>query len=45
MSVHGDYIQRETLSRQVVKGQPPEDAYTESHKVEGLEVTIGVKRE
>ena len=45
MSVHGDYIQRETLSRQIVKGQPPEDAYTESHKVEGLEVTIGVKRE
>ncbi len=45
MSVHGDYIQRETLSRQIVKGQPPEDAYTESHKVEGLELTIGVKRE
>jgi len=45
MSVHGDYIQRETLSRQLVKGQPPEDAYTESHKVEGLEVTIGVKKE
>ncbi len=44
MSVHGDYIRRETLSRSVVSGDPPEEAYTETQTVEGVELTIGLVR-
>ena len=45
MSAHGDYVRQETLSRQVVKDAPVAGAYTEAHSVDGLEVTLGVKRE
>ena len=45
MAAHGDYIRQETLSRQVVKGAPAPDVYTEAHKVDGLEATLGVKKE
>ncbi len=38
-----DYIQAETLTTKLVAGEPPAEAYTETHKVEGQEVTIGVK--
>ncbi len=40
----GDYIQAETLTTELVAGAPPAGAYTETHKVEGAEVTIGVKQ-
>ena len=45
IAAHGDYIQQETLSRQVVKGRPEPGAYTEAHDVDGAAVTLGVKRE
>jgi isoleucyl-tRNA synthetase len=37
------YIKQETLSRDLIQGIP-QDAYTESHKVDGDEVVLGVKR-
>jgi len=37
------YIKQETLSRDLVEGIP-EDAYAESHKIDGQEVMLGVKR-
>ncbi|MFA5366845.1 MAG: isoleucine--tRNA ligase [Dehalococcoidia bacterium] len=37
------YIKQETLSRDVVEGIPAE-AYKETHKIEGREITLGVKR-
>ncbi len=40
----GDYIQSETLTTQLVSGDPPEEAFVETHKVEGREFTIGVKQ-
>ena len=45
MAAHGDYIRQETLSRQVVNGPPAQDAYTETHRVDGFEAVLGVKKE
>ena len=42
LSVHGEYIEQETLSRAVVDGEPPEGAHVESHRIDGLDVTLGV---
>ncbi|MCH7605877.1 MAG: isoleucine--tRNA ligase, partial [Chloroflexi bacterium] len=39
-----DYIRQETLSEELVGGLPPEGAETETSKVEGMELTLGVKR-
>ena len=40
----GEYIQSETLTTELVAGVPPADAFVEKHKVEGKEITIGLKR-
>jgi isoleucyl-tRNA synthetase len=40
----GEYIQSETLTTELVAGVPPVDAFVEKHKVEGAEITIGLKR-
>ena len=45
VAVHGDYIRQETLSRQLVRGVPPQGAYSEEQKVNGLAVVLGVVRE
>ena len=39
-----DYIKQETLSEQLVDGAPEEGAYTESFKLEGHELFVGVKK-
>lgn len=39
-----DYIMAETLSTTLVPGSAPEGAYTESHKVEGESLELGVQR-
>jgi isoleucyl-tRNA synthetase len=39
-----DYIKQETLSEQLVEGVPGEGVYTESYKLDGYELTLGVKR-
>jgi isoleucyl-tRNA synthetase len=44
MLAWGDYIRAETLSRDLVAGQPPADAYAETHKIEGASITLGVRR-
>jgi isoleucyl-tRNA synthetase len=41
----GDYIRAETLSNQLVAGEPAADAYAETHKIEGMSITLGVRRE
>jgi isoleucyl-tRNA synthetase len=38
-----EYIQSETLTTELVAGEPPADAFVEKHKVEGAELTIGLK--
>jgi len=40
----GDYIQAETLTTELITGEPPDEAFAETHKVEGQEFTIGVKQ-
>jgi isoleucyl-tRNA synthetase len=39
-----DYLMAETLTTQLVAGEPPEGAYQEKMKVEGEELLVGVKR-
>jgi isoleucyl-tRNA synthetase len=39
-----DYIMAETLSTQLIASTPPQDAYSETQKVEGEEVVLGVKK-
>ena len=45
VSGYGDYIRQETLSREVINGSPPQGAYAETHKVNGLEALLAVRRE
>ena len=44
MADWADYIKQETLSRELVKGVPEEDTFTESYKLSGHEIRLGVKR-
>jgi len=39
-----EYIQAETLTTHLVAGQPPSEAYSEVHKVDGVELRLGVRR-
>jgi isoleucyl-tRNA synthetase len=39
-----DYIRNETLSNDLVDGTPESEAATESTKIEGMEITLGVHR-
>ncbi|MBA7635781.1 Isoleucine--tRNA ligase [subsurface metagenome] len=39
-----DYIKQETLSRQLIEGVPEEDVFTESYKLGGYDILLGVKR-
>ncbi|PIU55319.1 MAG: isoleucine--tRNA ligase, partial [Chloroflexi bacterium CG07_land_8_20_14_0_80_51_10] len=38
------YIKQETLSKELIEGDPPDGFYVEKHKVDGNEVTLAVKR-
>ncbi len=44
MVVWGDYIQAETLSTELVAGEPPTDAHIETQRVERASITLGVRR-
>jgi isoleucyl-tRNA synthetase len=44
MTGFADYIKQETLSRQLIEDSPEEEAYTEKHRINGLEVIFGVKK-
>ena len=44
MREHAGYISQETLSDELISGVPAEDARAETQKIEGMEVTLGVKR-
>ena len=43
MTVHGDYIKEETLSNDLLTSVPEDAAKSETAKVEGMEVTLGVR--
>ncbi len=45
MTTHSEYIKQETLSHQLVEGVPPEGAFTETHRINGQEILLGVKRQ
>ena len=44
MVSHGGYIGAETLSTELVPGEPPAYAHREEHDLEGTKVTLGVRR-
>jgi isoleucyl-tRNA synthetase len=39
-----EYIKSETLTTELIDGDPPADAFVEKHKVEGKEFTISLKK-
>jgi len=45
MADFADYIKQETLSRQLVEGVPGQGVFTESHKLGGYDILLGVSRE
>ncbi len=42
LAQHGDYVRQETLSADLLKTAPPEDAHTELQSFDGLSVTLGL---
>ena len=44
MTVHGDYIKQETLSDDLLAPVPDDTAKSETAQIEGMEVTLGVRR-
>ena len=44
LELHGDYIQQETLSRELVLDTPATDAYSVEQVVEGVTITLSIKR-
>jgi isoleucyl-tRNA synthetase len=44
MADFADYIKQETLSRELVEGVPQEGVFSQSHKLSGYEISLGVKR-
>jgi len=44
MGDFGDYIKQETLSRELAEGVPGEGVFTESYKLSGHEILLGVAR-
>lgn len=44
LASQGDYIRAETLSTDLAAAEPPADAHSASHDLEGTKVTIGVRR-
>ena len=44
MHKFADYIRQETLSDSLTEGEPGEGANSETHKMDGMEVTLGVRR-
>ena len=45
LATHGDYVRAETLTNDLVAGEPPDDAQRAEFEVEGSGVVIGVRRE
>jgi isoleucyl-tRNA synthetase len=44
MDGFGDYVRQETLSDKLLAQAPPPEALVEEHKLDGVEVTLGVTR-
>ena len=44
MQDHAGYIGGETLSDDLCQSPPPDDAHSETQQVEGMEITLGVRR-
>jgi isoleucyl-tRNA synthetase len=41
----GDYIKAETLTTELISGKPPGNAFVETHAVDGIEFTVGIKQQ
>ena len=40
-----DYVKAETLSTDLVASVPPSEAYSEEHRIDGMTITLGVRRQ
>ena len=44
LSVHSEYVKQETLSRNLFDQEPPEVAHVETHKIDNMEVILGLSK-
>jgi isoleucyl-tRNA synthetase len=44
MNTFGDYIKRETLSREIIDGLPPDGVWGEKHRVSNGEISLAIKK-
>ena len=44
MEDFADYIKQETLSQQLIEGVPKQDVFTESYKLSGYDILLGVRK-
>ena len=44
MNRFAPYIQQETLSQELIQGEPPDGAYTERQTIDGMDVVLGVMK-
>ena len=44
LSAWSDYIQSETLTTELVQGDPPPDAYARNHSIDDQELLLGIKQ-
>ena len=44
IAAHNEYLRQETLCAKLIEGKPPESSYIENHRLDGLSITLGVKR-
>ncbi len=42
VGAHGEYVQRETLSKELVDSPPPAEAHVEAHSFDGIDVMVGL---
>jgi isoleucyl-tRNA synthetase len=44
INTFADYIKQETLSRELIDGLPPDEAYSEKHRISNSEVSLAIKK-
>jgi isoleucyl-tRNA synthetase len=44
INTFADYIKQETLSQELIDGLPPDEAYSEKHRISNSEVSLAIKK-
>jgi len=44
INTFADYIKQETLSPEIIDGLPPDEAYSEKHRISDSEISLAIKK-